>query len=77
MNRVAYKGVPTWTNSRGELFLFESVTMPTEPICIGTVAEGLYPDWKDRVQNRLEDLRSGLTKRLRKPEGAKPSAGKK
>jgi hypothetical protein len=70
MNRIAYKGVPTWTNSRGELFLFESLTQPTDPICIGTVADGFYLDLKERLQNRLDNMRDKLTKRLRKPDAA-------
>jgi len=66
MNRISYKGVPVWTNTRGELFFFDNA----DPLCIGTAEGGFYPDWKERVQPRLDVFRAGLTKRLRKPEPA-------
>jgi hypothetical protein len=67
MNRISYKGVPMWCNEEGELYFFDHLN-PAERSKIGTMKDGLFPDWKEQLSAMLTSFRDTLPKRLRKPE---------
>ncbi len=75
MDRITYNGVPMWLDARGQLFMFEHIA-GKEPLQLGTMDHGLFPDWKERVAERLGQFRGGIVKRLRKPDTAAATAKK-
>lgn len=67
--RILVNGVPSWKNSNGNLYYYETSTPPTEQsrILIGSEATGLNPDWVNRLEPMLRAYRSGQKSRARAP----------
>ncbi len=68
MERIRYNGVPMWKDSHGQLFMFEH--NKSVGIHLGSEEHGLFPDWKQRVNDYRTAFRGAVIKRLRKPEPA-------
>ena len=65
--RILLNGVPVWKDATGSLFYYESSTQPTADtrIQIGTEATGLSPDWKTRLEQKLQAYRQTSQTRAR------------
>lgn len=65
--RILLNGVPVWKDATGSLFYYESSAQPTvyTRIQIGTEANGLSPDWKTRLEQKLKAYRETSQARAR------------
>jgi hypothetical protein len=65
--RILMNGVPVWKDAAGSLFYYETSAQPTADtrIQIGTEANGLSPDWKARLEQKLQVYRETSQTRAR------------
>lgn len=65
--RVIKFGVPFWRDTAGTLHYYETSSPPTAAtqIPLGTEADGLYSDWKERLASALTAYRHSQAARPR------------
>ena len=62
--RVMVNGIPVWKNSANEYYAYEQ-DVATNPICIGSEANGFTVNWEEFYVTRLNEYRESLAARIR------------
>jgi len=68
MQRVMFKGVPVLKSSDNNLYIYNPVS--SDHVKIGSVSEGLLPNWREIYTPILAAYRNELAPRLRAASAA-------